>query len=82
MIHVDIVVPSIDKTYEFTLNENIKLLYVIEEIAYVIAQNEQRSWVGEMGDLLLCNCSSGMVLPRERTLHECHVMDGNELLLI
>ena len=38
MLHVEIQVPALEKTYEFSLNENEKVKVIIEEIAAVIAQ--------------------------------------------
>lgn len=82
MIHVDVEVPILDKTYECSLNENVKTKTVIVEIAHVIAQNEQRSWQESKERLLLCNCSNGNILPQEKTLYECNVQDGCHLMLV
>ena len=47
MLHVDIYVPALENNYEFSLNEHAKTGVVIEEIAYVIGQKEQKSWNGK-----------------------------------
>lgn len=46
MLHVDVSVPAISKNYEFSLNEHTKISMLIEEIASVIKQKEQRQWQG------------------------------------
>lgn len=82
MVHVDIEVPIIGRTYEFNLNENVKILSVVEEIVHVIAQMEKRNWEGNMEQLLLCNCSTQNILPKDKTLSECNVLDGVWLMLV
>lgn len=82
MVHVDIEVPVMGKIYEFNLNENVKILSVIEEIVHVIARMEKRNWKGQVEQLLLCNCTTQNILPNDKTLSECNVKDGVWLMLV
>lgn len=82
MLHVEIEVPALDKKYEFSLNENVTVKNVIEEVAAVIGQHEQRSWSREESPLLLCSCTSLRILPEGKTLYECQVQPGSRLMLI
>ena len=82
MIHVDVRIPALDETLEFSLNETIKIALIIEEIAFVIEQNKQRRWNDSIDNLLLCNCSNQVILPREKSLYECNVTNGSKLLLL
>lgn len=82
MLHVDVNVPAVNKNYEFSLNENIKIKSVIEEIAFVISQHEGRSWAEDTDRLELCNISNGHLLPKGKTLYDCKVQAGNKLMLL
>lgn len=82
MLRVEVCVPAINRTYEFVLNDRMPLPVVIEECAEVIASREHRMWAGSTDDLVLCDASSGVTLPREKTLHQCKVSPGSRLLLV
>ena len=82
MLHVDVSVPAISKSYEFSLSEHAKISMLIEEIASVIQQKEQRQWQRKIDNLILCNQSNGHTLPMEKTLYECKVSPGSRLLLL
>lgn len=82
MILVDIVVPSVDKKYDFRLNENQPVSAVIEEIAMMIGQKEQSPIVGDRADLRLCDKKSGRILSNEDTLSSAGVGTGGTLILV
>ena len=82
MILVDIYVPSVDKTYDFQLNEQIPVSMVIEEIGEMIGQKEHATLKGNASDLTLCSYVSRTVLNREKTLEQEGIVTGNRLLLV
>ena len=82
MILVDIYVPSVDKTYDFQLNEQIPVSMVIEEISEMIGQKEHAALKGNVADLTLCSYVSRTVLNREKTLEQEGIITGNRLLLV
>lgn len=82
MILVDIYVPSVDKTYDFHLNESARVRVIIEELVEMIGQKERTALVGEPGDLLLFDYAGGRALPPEATLEEFEVHNGSRLLLV
>lgn len=82
MLHVDVYVPAISKNYEFSLNEHAKISMLIEEIAAVIRQKENRRWSQNGSQLMLCNQSGGYTLPMEKTLYQCRVRQGSRLILL
>lgn len=82
MLHVEIKVPALDKKYEFSLNENVTVKNVIEEVAAVIGQHEQKSWSQGEAPLVLCSCSGLGILPEGKTLYECQIQPGSQLMLI
>ncbi len=82
MLHVDVNIPVISKSYEFSLNEHTTISTLIEEIANVISQKEQREWTRGEEKLILCNLSDGHMLPEGKTLHQCQVLPGSRLMLL
>lgn len=82
MILVDIYVPSIGQDFDFELDDMAKISGIIEEVASMIGQKVQCEVKGEVSELLLCEMQTGAILPRNRTLAQCHVSSGNRLLLV
>lgn len=82
MLHVEIEVPALEKRYEFGLNENMKIRVIIEEVAAIIGQHEEKKWDLNDSPLILCCCGTGQILPEGRTLYECQVQPGSRLLLL
>lgn len=82
MILVDIYVPSVDKTYDFQLNEGIDIRTVVEEISEMIGQKEHSKIVGSTGDLFLCHYKTKRILDKGESLREAGVVTGDKLLLV
>ena len=82
MILVDIYVPSVDKEYDFSLNETVTVQTIIEEITEMIGRKEQTFLVGDIRDVNLCDKKNGTILPLENTLSDCGVRTGASLMLI
>ena len=53
MILVDIKVPGVEQTYDFSLDENAPIALVMEEIVEMIGQKEHCSIAGNKEELLL-----------------------------
>ena len=82
MILVDVVVPSVDKSYDFNLDENAQIALVMEEIVGMICQKEQCKIIGDKTNLLLCRYDGQVILDKQMTLRECGIMNGYKLLLV
>ena len=82
MVLVDIYVPSLDKNYNFSLNENIKIDSLIAEIAEMIEQKERMSFFGKKESLGLFDREKEEKLPGENTLRECYEKNGSKLILV
>ena len=82
MIIVEISVPSIDRTYDFKLTEDVVLSIVIEEITSVICQREKCSITGEKNDFLLLRAESNSILSKSLSLYENDVKTGDKLILV
>ncbi len=82
MIMVDVYVPSLDRDYDFEIDENAPIHMVVEEISAMICQKEQCSLRGNAADLALCDRESQRIMPYSRTLEECQVKTGTRLILV
>ena len=82
MLMVDIYVPAVDKEYDFTLNADIKIRTIIEEIAEMIAQKEQAAIVGDVECFMLCDGDRNRVLPTNMTLGEFGIKTGSRMILV
>lgn len=82
MVLVDVFVPSVDKTYNFSLNETVEIQSVIAEITEMIEQKERVTLVGDRSGLYLYNAGSERVLPKGNTLADCAIGNGSRLILV
>ena len=82
MILVDIYVPSVDREYDFGLDEKARIAGIIEEVASMVSQKEQCDLKGSADALLLCSMQDKGILPREKTLEQCQIRNGSRLMLV
>lgn len=82
MILVDVFVPSIDRTYNFSLDENVALSVLVEELIELVERKEQTSFAGNRTTVSLISGTTRRVLPPHNTLKECGVPTGSTLLLV
>ncbi|MBR6770716.1 MAG: hypothetical protein IKM28_05690 [Lachnospiraceae bacterium] len=82
MIMVNIYVPTVDREYDFSLDQNVKIETIITEIGEMISRKEQSKIVGKIEELILCDKDSRKILRREDTLAACGICTGSKLILI
>lgn len=82
MVTVDIFVPTLDKTYDFKLDENAYIRVLAEEMIEMIGQKEQSETEGEIGDIVLAKADTRMILPRNITLKEAGIHTGDKLIFV
>lgn len=82
MIIVDIIVESLDKTFDFKLDENVIISKIIEDICEVLSQREKCKPAESTEMLILCKYSSGYILPHNMTLRDCGIVSGDKLMLV
>ena len=82
MILVDIYVPSVDKIYDFQLDEDAYIYAIIEEVGELIGQKEHSQIVGNIENLMLCSTKDKRILSKDSTLSECGIQTGNSLILV
>lgn len=82
MILVDIYVPAVNQTYDFSLDENARISLLLEEISGMICQKEQCQLRGSVKELLLVSQSKKKILNSEKTLSYYRVNQGDRLMLV
>lgn len=81
MITIDVFVPMIGKTYDFSIDENIIVETIIEEITELIIQKE--NFVSsEVSDMYLFSNSDNQMLNKMFSLKENGIDTGDRLFLI
>ena len=80
MIMVDIRILSIDRVYDFNLDEDTIIGILIEEVTEMVLQKEKIFISGKTEEL--CICSNECILPKEFTLRECGVRTGDLLFMV
>lgn len=81
MITIDVAVPIIGKTYDFSLDENILVETVTEEIVEMIIQKEGYA-AQEASDLFLFSEKDREALNLNHSLKENGINTGDRLLLV
>lgn len=82
MIIVDVFVPSVDKIYDFSLNENVTVRAVIDEVGEMIGQKERCKIVGDVTRLQLYDRKTQILLDKNKTLRQCGVTTGGSLIFV
>lgn len=82
MILIDIQVPALHKTYNFSVDENLKIRQVIPYMTDRILQKEQCGMQGDVKELVLSDLKQGIILNEENTLAEYGMENGAGLMLL
>lgn len=82
MILVDIYVPSMNQTYDFSLNENAEIALLLEEISGMICQKEQCEILGSSKELLLLSKTRKKILNPQMTLSQYGISQGEQLMIV
>ncbi|MCC8026241.1 MAG: hypothetical protein LIP16_13220 [Clostridium sp.] len=82
MIMVDVMVPSIGRQYNFSLEEQSPISMLIAEIAEVICQKENCCLGGSVEELTLWSREHKNMLSGQASLSQYGIANGSRLLLI
>lgn len=82
MIMVDIYVPGVNQTYDFSVDENARIALLLEELVGMICQKEQCSLQGSSKELLLVSPGRRSILSSELTLAHYGIVQGDRLMLV
>ena len=82
MIIVDVFVPSIDRTYNCSIDDEATVLLIIRELVEMIEQRERIPFSGDRDDLALVSVADGRTLALESTPRRCGLSTGGKLMLV
>ena len=82
MILVDIYIPSLDKNYDFQVDENVSINSLILEIREMIENETKSEKNREPEKFMLCSMDQKKILEKYYTLKECDIRNGSKLLLV
>lgn len=82
MILVEIEVPSVDRTYDFRVDEDANIHTLMSEVGELIAQKEHCAVKGDINRLILCSKKDNKILSVNKSLRECGISTGDSLILI
>nr|WP_296042325.1 EsaB/YukD family protein [uncultured Blautia sp.] len=82
MILVDIYIPSLDKNYDFQVDEKVSIKSLILEITDMIENETKSEKNREPEKFMLCSMDQKKILEKYYTLKECDIRNGSKLLLV
>lgn len=82
MINVDVFVPSMDRLYNFNLDEDSKISVLIEEISELICIKENSSLDGRKEHFVMGSIDEQLNFNPQYCLREYSVKNGEKLILV
>lgn len=82
MILVEVLVPMLNRSFDFQLDEKGRVEDITEEIAETVCQSQQCVLKGKYEDLILCKNSNHRILAAGMTLTDAGVRTGDRLTLL
>lgn len=81
MILIDVYVPAVEQTYDFSIDENCKISSLLGELQEMIASKEHRTIVN-VNELALCSIEQRRRLNHSTTLADNNIKTGTKLILV
>ncbi len=82
MILVDIYIPSLGETHDFNLDENVKIISIVQEVSEMLAVKYKTSINKKPEEFMLCSVEDERMLNSNTTLAENGVTNGSKLLML
>lgn len=82
MIIIELYVPATDTSYDFELDENVKIKHIVEELCEMLSKKMKNPLPVNMDYFMLCTRRDQKILSAESTLYENGVKDGDKLFLV
>ena len=82
MILVDIYVPSVDDKFDFEIDENTLSKKVIEELSGIISKKMKSTSPNQGVRFDLYDIKRKVHVDNNKTLFECGIRDGDQLMLV
>ena len=82
MILVDVYVPSLERSFDFQLDEKSKVSNLIEEMVEMLSGEFHQSEHSDAGSFLLCSMEDRSILSKNATLNYLGIRNGSRLMLV
>ena len=82
MILVDINIPAVNETLDFSLDENTPVAHVLAEILGMVSKKYNSLDIGDADRICLYNMTAEKRINNSRTLSQQGVMSGSRLMLV
>ena len=82
MIYAEVEIPSLRKSYDFKLDESIKIDDLIDELCIIICQKEKGEVLVRTTDMILALVNKGIIMNNRYTLADYNAFDGTKLMLV
>ncbi len=82
MILLDIYIPSLGMTYDFRIDENVRIINVLQEISEMLTNKYKSTLNKPAEEFMLCSITDGRVLNSNKTLAENKITNGCKLLMV
>lgn len=82
MIMVDVYFPAVDSEYSFRLDENVKILSLLQEMQEMMCKKYKSEMNNKQDQFMLCTLEGNRVLANNTTLSQNGIMNGDRLMLV
>lgn len=82
MILVDVYVASLDETFDFRLDETVKIIDVVREISEMLCIRYKTELNKNIEDFMLCSYEDKKILDSNTNLWTNNIRNGSRLLLV
>lgn len=82
MITVEVFAPVLNRSYDFKLDENVKISLLLEEILEMLCRKEKREMNCEFSDFCLACVDYGIILDYNAIFNDYKIKNGARLILI
>ncbi len=82
MIMVDVYVASLDESFDFRVDDTVKIIDVVREISEMLCSKYKTELNKKIEDFMLCSYVDKKMLDINTTLWENSIRNGSRLLLV
>ncbi len=82
MILVDIYFPAVDMVYDFRLDENVKIIHLLQEIQEMMCKKYRSVLNDQPEKFMLCTMESKKILTNDSTLAANGIKNGARLMIV
>ena len=82
MILVDVEVMSLDRRYQFSLDEKAKVGGVLREIADILCQKHHCRLIGDIDKMVLCSKRRECILDKNLSLESQGIHNADRIMLV